>query len=254
MFDTPKFKNFAKIQLKKRWTVPVLMCLVSAIVFSLLSVQDILNMRNSFIETISKNDFSIFYYAGADESLLAQIISVVASLCTFIFAVAQIHVYLKMSKSPEPVSFTNFFDGFNLWRKAILEGVWMTIWLTLWTMLFIIPGIVKSYAYSQAFYLIAEYPNISVRKALRISIAITRGYKADLFLQDLSFIGWGILCMLSCGVGFLWLLPYISMTRVNAYHFLVKKAIETNVITKDDLGLTNENATNGDGAENTEQK
>lgn len=56
--------------------------------------------------------------------------------------------------------------------------------------MFFVPGIVKSIAYSQMFFILDEHPDIGVRKAMRVSKEITKGYKGELFLMGLSFLGW----------------------------------------------------------------
>jgi len=47
-----------------------------------------------------------------------------------------------------------------------------------------------------------------------------RGHKFDLFWLYLSFICWGILCILTCGIGFLWLTPYIYASQAAFYQNL----------------------------------
>ena len=74
-------------------------------------------------------------------------------------------------------------------------------------------------------YLLADNPNLGVKKALTLSKLITNGYKWKLFVLDLSFIGWYLLCVLSLGIGFLWFGPYWSITRINAYHFIKTDAL-----------------------------
>jgi uncharacterized membrane protein len=66
---------------------------------------------------------------------------------------------------------------------------------------------------------------------------ITKGYKWDIFMMYLSFLGWMILSMLSCGIGFLWLIPYMNLSSANAYKFLLENALEKNRITKEDLHI-----------------
>lgn len=92
----------------------------------------------------------------------------------------------------------------------------------LWSLLFIVPGIVKSYAYSQAEYIYkdivdrtGEQP--SPGECLAESERLMKGHKMDLFVLDISFIGWGILSGLTFGILGLWLTPYMSMSRVVFY-------------------------------------
>jgi uncharacterized membrane protein len=85
----------------------------------------------------------------------------------------------------------------------------------------------RVFAYSQAMFFQAEYPSAPVARSLKASVVMTRGYRGSLFLLELSFIGWAVLALLSAGIGFLWLAPYVRETRANAYRFLKAKAIET---------------------------
>ncbi|MDR2629739.1 MAG: DUF975 family protein, partial [Spirochaetaceae bacterium] len=68
-----------------------------------------------------------------------------------------------------------------------------------------------------------DNPNIGALEAITQSRKIMAGYKGKLFGLYLSFIGWGLLCCLSFGIGFLWLVPYISMSVTNFYEELIKQ-------------------------------
>ena len=81
----------------------------------------------------------------------------------------------------------------------------------------IIPGIIKAIAYSQLFYILAEDPDISAQDALRKSEAMMYGHKWQYFWLVLSFIGWSILCILTLGIGYLWLIPYMNVSFANFY-------------------------------------
>lgn len=85
------------------------------------------------------------------------------------------------------------FSGFEYFGKAFLLFLVYSLFIFLWTLLFIIPGIIASYRYSQAFYLLADDPKMGVMDCLRTSSAMMRDNKFKLFCVDLSFIGWLIL-------------------------------------------------------------
>ena len=104
-----------------------------------------------------------------------------------------------------------------------------------WSLLFIIPGIVKHYSYCMTRFIVMEYPEIPVTKALRISKVITYGHRMDIFIMELSFLGWSLLCLLTCGIGFFWLNPYMQLSLTNAYHSILTEAIETGKLKKEDL-------------------
>ena len=190
--------------------------------------------RNGFFTALLNGDTSVLTnsaYATNPSNLTTIIQCIVAA----ILEVASLNVYLKMSRSPEPVSFGDFLEGFNNWARATLGILWQILWIFLWTLLFVIPGIIKAIAYSQTFYILTEFKDVSVSKAMRISIEITKGRKWDLFVMYLSFLGWDLLSFITFGILELWLAPYKNMTYINAYHALMKEALESGRIKPEDL-------------------
>lgn len=110
------------------------------------------------------------------------------------------------------------FEGFNNFLKACSLQLLMSLYVFLWSLLLVIPGIIKAIGYSMAFYILAENPEMPITEALAKSQEITRGYKLDLFVVELSFLGWSILCIFTCGIGYLWLVPYMQVTMANIYN------------------------------------
>ena len=242
MFERKKYKDFAKKQLKGRWGVPIFMSLIIFLFTSLLDLRQLFqpgftqNFYDCITGNISYQEFLTYItYETSIHSPKFFLIDIVFDIILGIFSVACISVYLKMSRSPEKVTFSSFLQGFNFWLKAAFATLWSWLWTFLWSLLFIIPGIIKSIAYSQIYYLIVEYPNLSVTKAMKISMLITKGHKADLFVMYLSFIGWIILAAIPAGLGMIFLSPYMDMTFVNAYHALLKEAVETGKLKPEDL-------------------
>ncbi|MDR0495267.1 MAG: DUF975 family protein [Treponema sp.] len=125
--------------------------------------------------------------------------------------------YYSKKARGEPVKIENLFDGFKLFGTSFLLYLLECIFIGLWTCLFIIPGIVKCFSYSMAFFILRDNPDIGAAEAITRSRKMMDGNKAKLFGLCLSFIGWGILCCFSMGLGFLWLCPYISLSVANFY-------------------------------------
>ncbi len=241
LFERRKYKKFARQQLSGRWTVPVLMTLISALVLIIFSVPDIIRTIKSdafaMAATIDFNDLSSVNLFISEVSKIesSELLYYIQIAVKAILEMAGICVFLKMSRSPEPVSLSLFFEGFNNWFRAILAAIWQLIWFFLWSLLFVIPGIIKAFAYSQTMFIVAEYKSVSIPRALKISTIITRGHKGDIFIMLLSFIGWAILASIPAGLGFLWLSPYVKMSFINAYHAMMKEALETGTIKPEDL-------------------
>ncbi|MGN0813475.1 MAG: DUF975 family protein [Candidatus Coproplasma sp.] len=100
------------------------------------------------------------------------------------------------------------FLGFKNFTNAFLLMFVNEILIFLWSLLFIIPGIVKTYAYSMSHYILADNPDMDSNQARLRSIEMMNGNKWRLFCLDLSFIGWGILCILTFGILSFWVQPY----------------------------------------------
>lgn len=95
------------------------------------------------------------------------------------------------------------------------------LFIVLWSLLLIIPGIIKYYQYMMVPYIMAENPNIDYRDALQLSRQMTDGHKLDLFLLDLSFIGWAILSSITLGILFIFYVgPYMALTRLESFYYL----------------------------------
>lgn len=216
MFERKTYKSIALKQLKNRWTTPVLITIFITVITSLINCP-------SFTEDSGISNFVL-------------LISLLGILVNSVMSLAETSVYCKLSRTRNPATFNDFIKGFSMWAKAFLGHLWFTIWVTLWSFLFIIPGIVKAFAYSQMFYVIAENPEISVGQAMEISKVMTKGHKGDLFTMALSFLGWGILCILTAGIGFFWLNPYMKMSFTNAYHALKIMSIQKGELKESDFG------------------
>lgn len=107
-----------------------------------------------------------------------------------------------------------FTEGFG---KIFLLGFMTGIFTMLWSLLFIIPGIVKSYSYAMAPYIMQDDPSKSWKQCIDESREMMNGHKAQLFWLDLSFIGWIIVGMLTFGIGMLFVNPYMHQARANFY-------------------------------------
>ena len=114
--------------------------------------------------------------------------------------------------------------------KPYLRNVWgmflMGLFTNLWSLLLIIPGFIKMYSYSMTPYILVDYPELSANQAINLSIKMMKGHKFDLFFLHLSFIGWGVLSILTAGVGLLWLIPYMNTAQASFYQ-VVKNEYNT---------------------------
>ena len=113
--------------------------------------------------------------------------------------------------------YDTLFEGFSFAGKIILLNVLMGVFVFLWACLFIVPGIIAAYRYRFALYNLCENPELGVMEALAMSKAQTKGYKLDLFVLDVTFLGWNLLCVLTAGILSIWITPYIQQTDLGYF-------------------------------------
>tara|TARA_B110000238_G_scaffold100633_1_gene109669 strand:- start:401 stop:982 length:582 start_codon:yes stop_codon:yes gene_type:complete len=109
------------------------------------------------------------------------------------------------------------FQGFNNFSTSLGAYLLMLLFIFLWTLLLIIPGIIAALSFSMTFYILADDNSIGAMEAINKSKKMMNGYKWKYFCLGLRFIGWSLLCILTLGIGFLWLLPYMQVSMVKFY-------------------------------------
>ena len=125
--------------------------------------------------------------------------------------------YLKLSRG-ENAELTDLLEGFKKdFVGNFLLGFMQALFIMLWSLLFVIPGIVKSYSYAMSTYIKADHPEYTWNQCITESRNMMRGHKFELFLLQLSFIGWAIVASL-CLVGDLWLTPYTATSYAEFYN------------------------------------
>lgn len=140
------------------------------------------------------------------------------------FSLSLVRVMLGITAGTEPKvgdAFCGFDDYWSALKLHLLSG----LYIFLWSLLLVIPGIIKTYAYSMSVYILAENKGKSARECIKESVAMTMGYKVDLFVLGLSFIGWGLLSCITFGIALIWVMPYMQATYANAYNLLKSKVV-----------------------------
>ena len=164
--------------------------------------------------------------AGAVSSRIPFIGSLAVSIIvTPAFALSLVRVYINLFKGKEP-EVADAFSGFDDFWSAFKVNFLVGLFTFLWSLLFIIPGIIKTISYSMSMYILAENKGKSALECINESKQITNGHKMDLFVLELSFIGWGLLCVITLGIAGIWVMPYMSATYVNAYYSLKPPVVE----------------------------
>jgi len=125
---------------------------------------------------------------------------------------------LRTSREEEAGGVETLFSCFQQFSRFLMAILLMGLFTALWTMLFVIPGIIAIYAYSQTIYIMLDHPEMSPMEAIAASKEMMRGHKAELFVLELSFVGWALLSGFTFGILLIWLEPYMQVTKANFYN------------------------------------
>lgn len=120
------------------------------------------------------------------------------------------------------IDWDSIFDGYKNGEWKRIGGTYLLyyIYVILWMLLLIIPGIIKALSYSMTPFILQDDPTISGNAAIEKSMRMMDGHKMDLFWLFLSFIGWIILSIMTFGIGFILLEPYINTSVAHFYEDL----------------------------------
>lgn len=235
MFSSKEFKTIARDKLRGKWGRSVLVSFIAALLgagtfgssggSSSAQTQQItegmesgMGFMESFANSISQASglnitapvlTGVFVGAG----ILGIVLSLVGAAVTLGHNKYYIDLVLYNKKDQVGV----LFDRFGIFFKAVGLKIYMGFFVLLWSLLFIIPGIVASYRYSMAPYIMAENPDIGIREAVNMSKQMMAGHKGRLFGLHWSFFGWALLCALTLGIGNLWLNPYMNAAQAAFY-------------------------------------
>ncbi len=138
-------------------------------------------------------------------------------------SLGEAYIYLNLTRGYEP-DVNVLFSGFQRFTDTLVLTILMRIFIFLWSLLLFVPGVIKAISYSQAYYILAEHPEMSGKEALDASIEMMDGHKMDYFVLLLSFIPWILLCTITCGLAVLYVYPYMDATLVNFYQTIKQPA------------------------------
>lgn len=121
------------------------------------------------------------------------------------------------------------------WQNTI--GPILVIVYVIGILLLSLIAINRQYAYRMVPWILGDNPTIGRQRALNLSIEMTRGHKFNMFVLDLSFIGWFLLGVLACGIGTLFVLPYAEATQAELYDRLRALSVEKGIARMEDYGF-----------------
>ena len=149
--------------------------------------------------------------ASPQATALSTFLSILVSLIMTVLS-AGYYIYCMGLRQGLEMPYSTLLDGFSVAGRLILCQIIMSVKIFLWSLLFVIPGIVAAYRYRFAYYNLLTDNSLSASGAIALSCQQTRGIKGELLLLDLSFIGWGLLSLLTLDILSIWLTPYMTLS------------------------------------------
>ncbi|EOH91941.1 DUF975 family protein [Enterococcus villorum] len=230
MLSSKELKQQAKDSLKGRWGQAVLLNLIPTLIaiaiIIIIAIPIALLLANSYSDPSTTQDMANNMSNGTSGGggIFSGVISAL-----FMSGISWTYLDILRGTKTQIVPFKDAFRGFSklFIGGVILLAILIAIFTSLWALLLVIPGIIKSYSYSQSYFIYYDVVTETGEKpkvldTITASRKLMNGYKGKLFWLDLSFIGWHLLALLTAGIGYLWLNPYITATKAAFYEQLPK--------------------------------
>ena len=238
-FNSSYFRKAARMQLTGQWGSAALVSFVSQVVYNSASgVSYVLAQIIAFVPAVV---FAlILFKMGLHEDMVTQYVELF--MLPFFFVMALLSgfmllpllysfavIFLRNKREGVSLDVSMLFNGYREFKRVSGTLILMSIYTSLWSLLLYIPGIVKGISYSQTMFVLYDNPELSYNKAIERSMAMMDGNKMRFFKLQITFIGWWVLCMVTCGIAAFWVMPYVYTTNVHFYEF-VKEEYEKKVL------------------------
>lgn len=216
--DRPYFKHYARESMRGRnpsvYWVSFIFILISGILTNLDITIQLNNMdMESLMDAMMAGREVLVEDIGFVGSLILLALGIMNTVIT-----AGYQWYCMQISRKNQAGIGDIFDAFGIFFKIVWLNIVMGFFIFLWTMLLIIPGIIAGYRYSMALFILLDDPDKGAMQCIRESKAMTSGYKWELWLLDLSFIGWRFLaCIPFVNI---FVLPYTTITLAYYYNHL----------------------------------
>lgn len=221
MWTRSELKARAKASIKANYWQCLLVCIIIAILAgNFISVQYNVNYHEFYLNIGSSTS-----YFNRTLMILTTLAAVTLGILGIIYrifilnplSVGKVRFFLENREEPSTLDTLLFTfrqkDYLNIVAILFLSD----LFIFLWSFLLIIPGIIKAFEYSQIEYILAENPGLSSKRVFQMTREMTMGNKWDIFVLGLSFIGWTILSVFTCGIVGVAIMPYYEATFAELY-------------------------------------
>lgn len=217
--DTKEIRRQARAHLQGNWGlsigVAVVACLLGGLLTGMSFIPEISYWKQlSFSETREIIEGVRIEFKNGIFGLVAFIVGGVVQLGYARFLLRQ--------HDGKPTEFNDLFSQFDRFGTGFAQSFLRSLYTFLWALLLIIPGIIAALSYAMTPFILEEHPELTASEAIRRSKELMRGHKTDLFILELTFIGWSLLCILTLNLGHIALNPYKNAAYAVFYREITK--------------------------------
>lgn len=206
---------------------------------------------SQFLTAAAYLPFQLFFQNNPDHTqmVLSLLASLIISLLSAVMNCGLLSIHLNLARGKE-AKLTDLFRYFTtrpdypILAGLLLMGILFLLTLpaflctgiafgadtALWYFLAAVIWIVTLFplcyvnlSYGLLYYLLIEHPDGELRDMFRTSRCLMHGNKGRLLYITFSFAGMYFLCLLSLGIGFLWIVPYMTQTKTVFYRNIIQE-------------------------------
>ena len=215
MKENYQYREHAVILMAGKYSVVILTSLILAIFVGVFQA-----LSESFAPVVEVN-WQTFERIIVDQGNpgLQRLFNILAFAAAAIVAYATIKMHVMIANQ-EVVQMEDILKvGFvEQPLRSVLFSFVSSIFIFLWTILLIVPGVMASYSYSMGYYLMCKEQDLQAMDAIKKSKTLMMGRRMQLFLLDLSYLGWYILGIFTLGILWLWIFPKHQTAKVLFYN------------------------------------
>lgn len=206
IMDFKGIRATARQKLAGKWGISIGVAAVAAILGGLIAGMSFLPEVTKKFEDLSSIDpraLAGFLGVSLGSGLLGLVVFIIGG--TIELGYAQ---FLLKQHDGNDIAFNDLFSQFYRFGQGFAQQFLRGLYIFLWSLLLVIPGIVKGFSYAMTPFIMTDHPELTASEAINRSKEMMNGHKWELFVLDLTFIGWSILCALTMNLGHLFLNPY----------------------------------------------
>ena len=200
-----ELRAIARENLQGNWGISVGVALVAALLGGMVAGSG--NISFQFNEDTVRNLPPVFWGFLLPFVSAVGLLGLAAFILGGVVELGYAKFLLKQHDKKELV-FSDLFSQFERFGTGFAQRFLRMLYTALWALLFVVPGIIKSLSYAMTPFILEDHPELTASEAINRSKKLMDGHKMDLFILNLTFIGWEILSGLTLGIGFLFLNPY----------------------------------------------